>query len=180
MRVAAAATALTLLALAGSAAAARGQSDYVRAVYVDSLRVRPVLLQLWLESEATNRELVACIGGHREGDAFRITRAADLRALLAGSAPAKPARNARDTAYESDSVSVSRHFSEVSVHTCRPPEWVGTVHTHRMEDGVEYPKLSSNDRAVISLWHERWRRESVFCVLFSPEKPPYCEYQPGA
>lgn len=153
---------------------ARPQALVVTRVLVDATRVRPVLQRLWDESVAANKERVACIGGARDGAIFRITRAAALESL----APPPDSIRGRPE-FDADSMGVSRYLSELSVEVCRPPEWAGTIHTHRVERGVEYPRLSSTDRAVISLWHARWRAESVFCVLYTREKPPRCEYRPG-
>jgi hypothetical protein len=134
--------------------------------------VRPVLEELWRASAKANRELVACLGGHREGETFKITRAAPLNLLIADRA---------STEAGSDSVSVGPRLTRLSIEACRPPRWVGTVHTHGAgQASLRYPKFSSFDRTVISEWHRRWRHESVFCVLFSEETVPYCEYQPGA
>jgi hypothetical protein len=179
----------------------RGWQPRISRIVIDSVAVRPVLRELWEASVETAREQVACIGGRRQGREFRIARAAELRAarrLSAGGSAGGSLANAgtgADAAVEadggigsgaaieaagdidSDSVSVSREWSRLSVDVCGPPEWVGTVHTHRIEGGEEHPGLSSNDRAVVSLWHARWRHESVFCVLYSPEKPPYCEHR---
>ena len=153
------------------------QAQGVRAVLVDSVRVRPILQRLWDESVRTNQERVACIGGERREGVVRVTRAVDLTdalgTLVSSGSEGEPS-------FESDSASVTREGSLLSIEVCRPPDWFGTVHTHRIEDGVEYPKLSSGDRAVISLWHERWRRDSVFCVMFSRVAPPACEWRPGA
>ena len=165
---------LVSLALPVAGRPSHAQSYGVQAIYVDSTTVRPVLRKLWIESVHANKELVACIGGYRFGDIFRLDRAAALYSLIPYQDSAR-----RGPEFDADSMGVSRYLSELSVETCKPPDWVGTVHTHRMEGGREYPKLSSDDRGVISLWHERWSNDSVFCVLFSGEKPPYCEYRPG-
>jgi hypothetical protein len=174
LAVAAAAAALCGSAPAGAEAQSSGPSAGVwqariSRILVDSAAVRPVFRRLWDESVDTGREQVACIGGERRGREVRISRAAELREVV------RSAGAAADI--DSDSVSVSREGSRLSVEACGPPDWIGTVHTHRIEDGVEHPGLSSDDRAVVSLWHARWRRESVFCVLYSPEKPPYCEHR---
>ena len=172
------AVAASAAALCGSAPAA-AQSPGASAgvwqarisrILVDSAAVRPVFRRLWDESVETGREQVACIGGERRGREVRISQAAELREVV------RRASGASED-IDSDSVSVSREGSRLSVEACGPPDWIGTVHTHRIENGVEYPGLSSDDRAVVSLWHARWRRESVFCVLYSPEKPPYCEHR---
>jgi hypothetical protein len=152
----------------------RPQAVLVTRVLVDAGRIRPVLQRLWDESVAANKERVACLGGAREGTTFRITRAAALDSLAT---PPDSTRGRPE--FDADSMGVSRYLSELSVEVCRPPEWAGTIHTHRVERGVEYPRLSSTDRAVISLWHARWRAESVFCVLYTREKAPHCEYRPG-
>jgi hypothetical protein len=153
-------------ALLGSADVVHAQRAPVQLVLIDSLKVRPVFQKLWDESVEMGKELVACIGGDQQDGTFKIRRAADLRSLMS-------------QRFDSDSVSISLHGSQLSVDICKPPGWSGTIHTHRMEGGVEFPKLSARDRAVISLWHERWRRDSVFCVMFSRIKPPYCEYHAG-
>ncbi|HEY7461110.1 MAG TPA: hypothetical protein VIC59_04475 [Gemmatimonadota bacterium] len=151
------------------------QSPAVRLITIDSLNVRPVLRKLWSDSVRENRELVACLGGELRGDTFKITRATPLESLVAlpDSLGASPV--------ESDSVSVGSRVTTLSIETCGPPQWAGTVHTHssRIAD-LRYPKLSPRDRTVVSLWHERWRHDSVFCVLFEEGKPPYCEFRAGA
>lgn len=166
----------SVVVLAAGVAPVRAQSPLVRLVTLDSTSVRPVLERLWDDSVRENRELVACLGGERLGDTFKIKRAAPLESLAS-----VPDSLEQSSEFGSDSVSVSRSLTDVSIETCRPPEWVGTVHTHssRIAD-LRYPKLSSYDHAVVSLWHERWRHESVFCVLYEKGQPPYCEYLPGA
>ncbi len=152
------------------------QSPSVRLVTIDSLKVRPVLQQLWQDSVRDNRELVACLGGQLRGDTFKITHAVPLESLIT-----IPDSLRWDPEVGSDSVSVGSYLTTLSIETCRPPEWVGAVHTHssRVED-LRYPKLSPHDETVVSLWHERWQRDSVFCVLFEEGRPPYCEFREGA
>jgi hypothetical protein len=152
------------------------QSPPVRLVTIDSLNVRPVLEQLWKDSVRENRELVACLGGRLRGDTFRISRATPLESLVAITDSLQGESEVR-----SDSVSVGSQLTRLSIETCRPPEWVGAVHTHssRVEE-LRYPKLSPHDETVVSAWHERWRSDSVFCVLFEEGRPPYCEFRGGA
>lgn len=166
---------MTPLAWATCPSPVLAQGGAVRLVTLDSTAVRPVLRQLWERSVQANRELVACLGGRREGDRFRITTVAALESLLDSSASGEGFEG------ESDSVSVGERLTGLSVETCRPPQWVGTVHTHgARQEELRYPKFSSFDRTVISLWHGRWRHESVFCVLFDESRTPYCEHQAGA
>jgi hypothetical protein len=152
------------------------QAQPVRLITIDSLNVRPVLERLWRDSVRDNRELVACLAGAPRGDAFRISRAEPLESLVD-----VPDSLRGDPAAESDSVSVGTYLTALSIETCRPPEWVGAVHTHssRVAD-LRYPKLSPYDERVVSRWHERWRKDSVFCVLFQEGSPPYCEFREGA
>lgn len=167
---------LALACLTVGAGVAHGQRAGVTLVTLNPVTVRPVLEGLWKESVEANRELVACLGGYRDGDTFRINKARTLESPIGGAE--LPASRPE---LGSDSVSVSPYLTNLSIETCRPPEWIGTVHTHsaRQED-LRYPKFSSFDRTVISFWHRRWRHESVFCVLFAADQVPYCEYQEGA
>ncbi len=170
------ATLLGLAQLPAIPGAGLAQSPAVRLVTIDSLTVRPVLQRLWNDSVRENRELVACLGGELRGDTFKITRAEPLESLVA-----LPDSLGASPEVGSDSVSVGSRLTTLSIETCGPPRWAGTVHTHssRIAD-LRYPKLSPRDRTVVSLWHERWRHDSVFCVLFDQGRPPYCEFRAGA
>lgn len=116
---------------------------------------RTVLQNLWMESIEANQERVACLGGYFEAGVFYITRAERVRF-----------QNADST-----------HASHgPSIDQCGPPEWAGTAHTHIAPyRGYPYATFSMSDRAVMGLWRVRWKREGVFCVLYS-ETEAYCEY----
>jgi hypothetical protein len=179
-----------LLGSLGLTPEVRAQSPPVTLVKLDPSAVRPVLEKLWDESVEQNRELVACLSGQREGASFEIDRAVPLESLadvpdslevVPDSLEVVPDSLEDNSEFGSDSVSVGSRLTDLSIATCRPPEWVGTIHTHSSRVlELRYPKLSSFDRTVVSFWHRRWRHESVFCVLFDRDKPPYCEWQAGA
>ena len=62
-----------------------------------------------------------------------------------------------------------------SLEECRPPEWLGTVHTHVARiDGRPYVTFSGSDRAVMAAWHRQWQVDGVFCVLYD-DRRAHCE-----
>lgn len=118
------------------------------------------LARLWTESIATQREHVGCLGGRLGPDTVFVDRA-----LLLDDAPG-------------DSLNAS---AELSLATCGPPAWIGTVHSHvrSTDDPAPAPRFSGSDRVVMSVWSERWRSKGAFCVLYS-DRGAHCEvYPPG-
>jgi hypothetical protein len=114
-----------------------------------------LLKRLWTESVAEQREHVACLSGVIEDDRVQVT------SVLMLAAP------------HSDSLGVS---AQVSIDTCSPPAWLGTVHTHiALRDGQHpYPNFSGADRGINASWWVRWQQAGMFCVLYSPSDA-YCE-----
>ncbi len=114
-----------------------------------------LLKRLWTESVAEQREHVACLSGVIEDDRVQVT------SVLMLAAP------------HSDSLGVS---AQVSIDTCNPPAWLGTVHTHiALRDGQHpYPNFSGADRGINASWWVRWQQPGMFCVLYSPSDA-YCE-----
>ena len=109
---------------------------------------------LWRTSSAANEERVACIGGHRHGTVTFITKVERVAELLADSSNASAA---------------------ASIRQCKPPEWLGTVHTHIVQFGGQpYVTFSAPDRGVIREWHKLWKVDGVFCVIYD-ERHAYCE-----
>lgn len=114
---------------------------------------RASLQTLWQASSAAKQEQVACIGGYRHGDITYITRVARL-------------------ASGGDSLNAS---AGASLKECKPPEWLGTVHTHIARfDGRPYVTFSGADRGVMWAWHTMWQADGVFCVLYD-ERRAHCE-----
>ncbi|HKG90601.1 MAG TPA: hypothetical protein VKA84_01845 [Gemmatimonadaceae bacterium] len=112
------------------------------------------LTRLWAESIAAHEERVACMAAERRDGGWSITA---IRELAPSGA---------------DSASIS---SAASLRECRPPEWVGTVHTHiAIFDGQPFTTFSASDRQVMTRWRKRWEMEGVFCVLYS-ETMAHCE-----
>ena len=115
---------------------------------------RNSLQALWRVSEAVKQERVACLGGYQHEGTTYITRVAQLNASGADSlnAAAGP-----------------------SLQECRPPEWLGTVHTHVARlDGIPYVTFSGADRGVMRQWHSMWQLDGVFCVLYDGRRA-HCE-----
>ena len=112
------------------------------------------LRRLWVASNDTKAERVACLAGEIRGDTVHVTRILPL----AGWA---------------DSLGVS---ARQSLDTCGPPGWQGTVHTHvALYDGARpYARFSGADRGVNRLWWRRWDADGMFCVLYSAIDA-YCE-----
>lgn len=112
------------------------------------------LHELWVRSVNAKAERVACIAGSIQDGVARITRVQML------SAPTQ------------DSTHI---LAQTSIDVCHPPEWLGTVHTHIATfNGLPFATFSADDRNVIWMWHERYKADGVFCVLYSAEKA-HCE-----
>jgi len=116
-------------------------------------RARISLQALWRTSDASKQERVACMGGYQHADTTYITRV-------------EPVSSDADSLYAT---------AGASLQECRPPEWLGTVHTHVARiDGHPYVTFSGSDRAVMAAWHQRWQADGVFCVLYDNQRA-YCE-----
>jgi len=113
------------------------------------------LRDLWTRSVAEKREYVACMGGVIGEDSVFVERVL----------PLEPTR--------ADSLGVS---AQASIDTCGPPLYHGTVHTHiALIDGERpYERFSGSDRGVMLMWWRRWKRDGMFCVLYT-QKDAYCE-----
>lgn len=123
--------------------------------FVFEAPARAVLQSLWRESLEAKEERVACLSGHGTRAAFHINRVERVPHERADSTHVSPGP---------------------SLDLCRPPQWVGTVHTHIVAvGGRAYGRLSPADHAVTRLWRAKWRADGVFCVLYS-ETRAYCEY----
>lgn len=108
---------------------------------------RTELHHLWVESTQAKEERVACIGGSVSNGVAFITAIQELQA---------PTR---------DSTHV---MARRSIEVCRPPQWLGTVHTHIATfQGIPYVTFSADDRDVMALWHHEWKDTGVFCVVYS-------------
>jgi hypothetical protein len=111
---------------------------------------------LWGRSVAEGREQVACLGGEIFGsDSVRVDR---VLALAPEGA---------------DSMGVA---AQSSIDRCGPPDYHGTVHTHiaLTDDGRPYARFSGADRGVMLMWWKRWKRDGMFCVLYT-ERDAWCE-----
>lgn len=116
-------------------------------------RARISLQSLWRTSDEAKQERVACIGGYQRADTTYITRVEQVST-------------------DADSLQAS---AGASLQECRPPEWLGTVHTHVARlDGRPYVTFSGSDRAVMAAWHRRWQADGVFCVLYD-DRRAHCE-----
>lgn len=83
----------------------------------------------------------------------------------------------RLTVSRADSMTIS---ARESLRKCGPPNWLGTVHTHiALADGQPYMLFSGSDLVVMQMWRAQWKREGVFCILYS-ESEANCEAQPDA
>lgn len=83
----------------------------------------------------------------------------------------------RLTVARADSMTIS---ARESLRKCGPPEWLGTVHTHiALADGQPYVLFSGSDLVVMQMWREQWKREGVFCILYS-ESEANCEARPDS
>jgi hypothetical protein len=143
---------------AGSAPAQRGGPRGSRGLgNGESFRftnvARAALQSLWQTSRDHKEEEVACIGGYRRDGVNYITRVERVRT---------PA----------DSMNAS---ATLSLRQCGVPEWLGTVHTHIAHfGGLPYVTFSAPDRGVMREWHNRWKADGVFCVLYD-DQHAYCE-----
>ena len=109
---------------------------------------------LWVESIRAKQERVACLGGTV---ADHIVNVATIRQLVS---------ETRDS---------TQIVARESIRICRPPEWLGTVHSHIATfNGLPYVTFSPNDRIVMSLWHREWKESGVFCVLYT-RSAAHCE-----
>ena len=137
--------------LAGSLGALRGRGP--EAFSVDPGAQAP-LRALWAASVAARAERVACLASVEDGDTVRLIR---ILPLDAGG----------------DSMAVS---ARVSLETCGPPEWQGTVHTHiaLSEHQRPYAQFSGADRGIMLMWWQRWKRDGTFCLLYA-ENEAHCE-----
>lgn len=123
------------------------ETGFNRGSFRFSGEARATLHALWEQSVSAHEERVACLGGYRRESIAYITR---VRLVDSRGA---------------DSMRVG---ALASLHECRPPEWLGTVHTHIARfDGQPYIIFSKADRVVIALWHRMWRQDGVFCLLYS-------------
>jgi hypothetical protein len=115
------------------------------------------LQQLGAASLTARREQVACLGGSISPDSVIVNRIKLLN---------EP----------SDSLTAS---AGLSLATCAPPEWMGTVHSHVRSTDDEAPatRFSPGDRAVMSEWTTRWGGRGAFCLVYS-ERNMHCEVYP--
>jgi len=146
--------ALLLLCTLPSALLAQGLPSWIIAP-----AAKDSLARLWAESIAANREHVGCLGGSLGLDTVRIEQV-----ILLDDAPG-------------DSLNAP---AELSLATCGPPQWIGTVHSHvrSTDDPSPAPRFSGSDRVVMSVWSEKWRSRGAFCVLYS-ERGARCEVYPS-
>jgi hypothetical protein len=118
-----------------------------------NVAARAALQELWQSSSDAKQEEVACIGGYRRGGVSYITRVVRVRT-------------------SADSMNAS---AMISIRECGAPEWLGTVHTHIARfGGLPYVTFSAPDRGVMREWHNRWKADGVFCVLYD-DQHAYCE-----
>jgi hypothetical protein len=114
---------------------------------------RAALQSLWQTSTDSKEEVVACIGGYRRDGASIITKVEQVKT-------------------HADSMNAS---AAVSIRQCGAPEWLGTVHTHIARfGGLPYVTFSAPDRGVMREWHNTWKADGVFCVLYD-DQHAYCE-----
>ena len=115
------------------------------------------LQELWATSLTMRREHVACLGGTIGPDSVVVTRVKLLD---------EP----------SDSLNAS---AQISLATCAPPEWIGTVHSHvrSTDDDTPASRFSPEDRRVMSAWTSRWGGQGAFCIVYS-ERNMHCEVYP--
>jgi hypothetical protein len=115
------------------------------------------LQELWATSLTMRREQVACLGGTVGPDSVVVTRI-------------KPVNE------PSDSLNAS---AQISLATCAPPEWIGTVHSHVRSTDAAAPasRFSPEDRRVMSAWTTRWGGQGAFCLVYS-ESNMHCEVYP--
>jgi hypothetical protein len=114
---------------------------------------RTALQSLWRTSTNAKQEEVACIGGYRRDGVSYITKVERVGT-------------------SADSMNAS---AAISLRECGVPEWLGTVHTHIAHfGGLPYVTFSAPDRGVMREWHNRWKADGVFCVLYD-DQHAYCE-----
>lgn len=143
---------------AAPAAAAPADSDASAGAFRFGAQSRTALQLLWGESIAAGEERVGCIGGYIENGTIYITKASRLEPAFADSARVSAASSLRE---------------------CRPPEWIGTVHTHIARyNGMPYTTFSAPDREVMHRWTQRWETAGTFCILYS-EYQARCEISNG-
>jgi hypothetical protein len=120
-----------------------------------SAGARAALIDLWQNSTNARSERVACLGGYRQAAITYLTRVEPI------------------TDQEADSMHVQ---AVASIEQCRPPRWLGTVHTHiaKYNGVIPYATFSGADRGVIAQWHRTWNTEGVFCILYS-DVQAHCE-----
>jgi hypothetical protein len=134
------------------------RSPFNRGTFRFAASARLALHLLWDESIRANQERVACLGGQIVDSVVLITHIEPV------------------VSRDADSVNIS---ATSSLRQCAPPEWFGTVHTHIAKfHGHPYVFFSGPDRYVMFLWHEHWRRNGVFCLLYS-DTEANCEFGDG-
>lgn len=140
-----------LLGLAARPGAAQQQA------WVMGPQAKLALQQLWAVSLTTRREQVACLGGTIGPDTVLVTRL-------------KPVSEPSDSLMASAAISLA---------TCAPPEWIGTVHSHvrSTDDDAPASRFSPEDRRVMSAWTTRWGGQGAFCLVYS-ERSMHCEVYP--
>jgi hypothetical protein len=136
-------------------AAAQESSAASSASFRFSRLAGQALEELWLASVAAGEERVGCLSATIRGDRVYVTRVLPLAPEAA------------------DSMGIS---AEASIERCGPPEWSGTVHTHvaLYTDDSPSRRFSGQDRVAMALWHDRWRANGVFCVVYS-DQDSHCE-----
>lgn len=142
--------------LAAAPLAAQSQPQPVRSPTFRFTRdAGTALRSLWQASVAARQERVACLASTIRNDTVLVTRVAAVEPQ------------------DADSMGIS---ALTSVEQCGPPEWSGTVHTHIALYSEDLPskRFSAQDRIAMRLWYDRWRRDGVFCVVYSPEDA-HCE-----
>lgn len=143
---------------AATPAAAAADSEYDAGAFRFGSQSRSSLQLLWGESISAGEERVGCIGGYVENGAVHITKVSRLEPAFADSARVSAASSLRE---------------------CRPPEWIGTVHTHIAKfNGMPYTTFSAPDREVMHRWTQRWETAGTFCILYS-EFQAHCEVSNG-
>ena len=149
-----------LLALALLTAVAPKLAGQALPKWLIAPEAKDSLKRLWTESVAANREHVGCLGGMVGLDTVRVDRV-----ILLDEAPG-------------DSLNAP---AELSLATCGPPQWIGTVHTHvrSTDDPHPAPRFSPDDRVVMSVWSRQWRSKGAFCVVYS-DRGAHCEVYPPA
>ena len=141
-----------------AAAPASADSEYDAGAFRFGSQSRSSLQLLWNESIGAGEERVACIGGYVQDGAVHITKVSRLEPSFADSARVSAASSLRE---------------------CRPPEWIGTVHTHIAKfNGQPYTTFSAPDREVMHRWGQRWDTAGTFCILFS-DFQAHCEVSSG-